>query len=67
MITEIARAKNEAGQDSYLWLHSSGDCILWSSESASHDDDGAHALARWHLTDGQMAELQSVGIVDETA
>jgi hypothetical protein len=57
MIDEIIAAKNEAGEDAFLWLHSSGDCILWPSESSSENDDGHRALGRWQLDEGQMQTL----------
>jgi hypothetical protein len=57
IINEIIAAKNEAGEDAFLWLHSSGDCILWASEAESEGDDGHRALGRWQLDEGQMAAL----------
>lgn len=57
-ITEIIEAKKSAGTDSYLWLHDSGDCILWPDEESSEDDNGANAIERWELTKAQIAELE---------
>lgn len=70
-ITEIIEAKKAAGEDAYLWLHSSGDCILWPSEEASQDDAGAKAIGRWQLTSSEMAEVyasdDTLSEIDETA
>lgn len=66
-ITEIINAKSKAGNEAYLWLHHSGDCILWSSELDSQDDDGLNALARWTLSASEITEILSSGYVDENA
>jgi hypothetical protein len=66
-VAEILAAKESAGDDAYLWLHSSGDCILWPSEDASQDDNGAKALQRWQLTKAQTDELIATGECDDAA
>lgn len=64
-ITEILTAKADAGPDAYLWLHTSGDCILWPSEAEAEGDDGARAIGRWQLDLQQRAALIDTGEVDE--
>ncbi len=64
---EILAAKAAAGDGAYLWLHSSGDCILWPNEAASVNDDGAHALGRWQLNADEAADLADTGEIDEAA
>ena len=50
-IEEILSAKNESGENAYLWLQSAaGDCILWPTEDASENEDSADAIGRWQLT-----------------
>lgn len=66
LIETILEAKAAEGQ-AYLWLHSSGDCILWSSEQDSIEDDGANAVGRWQLSEAEAAELTATGEVDEQA
>lgn len=66
-ITEILNAKKSAGSDAYLWLHDSGDCILWPSEEASQNDDGRNALNRWQLTKAEVSELIDSGECDDVA
>ncbi len=63
-IEEILAAKKEAGDDAYLWLHDSGDCILWPTEESSENDDGKNAIERWQLTDEEIEELEGTGEVD---
>lgn len=64
---QILAAKTEAGADAYLWLHDSGDCILWPNEAASVNDDGARAIDRWQVSADVAAELIESGEIDETA
>ncbi len=64
---EIIKAKRDAGEGAYLWLHDSGDCILWSSEAESAGDDGAKAIERWQVSRDVAAELRDSGEVDENA
>lgn len=66
-VKEILEAKEAAGEDAFLWLHSSGDCILWPTEESSINDDGENAVERWQLTDEEADELLETGEVDETA
>lgn len=64
---EILSAKASAGDDTYLWLHDSGDCILWQSEEDSINDDGTHAVDRWQVGKEVADELIASGEVDERA
>lgn len=57
---KIIAAKTDAGDDAYLWLHDSGDCILWPDEESSVDDDGANAIERWTLTDAERKALRAL-------
>ncbi len=66
-VRAIRAAKGEAGPDGYLWVHDSGDVILWPSEDASEDDNGADALERWHVTATEVDVLVGMGIADEVA
>ena len=65
VVDRILAAKEEAGDDAYLWLHDSGDCILWSTEADSVNDDGARAVARWYLTIDEVDDLIETGEVDD--
>jgi len=67
IVAEILTAKQGAGENAYLWIHDSGDVILWPSESASADDDGANAIARWQVDDQTVDLLIASGQTDETA
>jgi len=65
-IDEILSAKNESGENAYLWLQSAaGDCILWPTEDASENEDSADAIGRWHLTVDEAKALIETGEVDE--
>ncbi len=63
----ILAAKAAAGEEAYLWLHDSGDCILWPSEDDSRNDDGARAIGRWQLAKAEVDGLIDSGEVDEIA
>mgnify|MGYP000987986307 FL=1 len=66
-VRKIIEAKEESGEAAYLWLHDSGDCILWPNEEASEDDDGANAIERWQLAENEMDVLRLMGLVDANA
>ncbi len=57
-VNEILVAIREAGPTAYLWLHDSGDCILWPSESHSVDDDGHRAVGRCQLIPEERRALE---------
>lgn len=61
---EILSAKAQR-DDAYLWLHDSGDCILWPTEESSINDDGKNAIGRWQVSEEVAAELIDSGEVDE--
>ena len=64
---EILSAKAAAGAGAYLWLHDSGDCILWPTKEDSIDDDGKNAIDRWQVSKEVAGELIASGEVDEVA
>lgn len=65
IIAEIKAAKEQVGDEAYLWLHDSGDCMLWESEEDSEDDNGSRALERWQLTKAQASALiETTTLVD---
>lgn len=64
---EILSAKAAAGAGAYLWLHDSGDCILWASKADSENDDGRKAIGRWQVSNEVVGELIASGEVDEVA
>ena len=66
-ISTIIEEKAAAGDTAYLWLHASGDCILWASESDSIDDDGSAAIGRWQLNNEEANSLEKTGMVDGLA
>lgn len=66
-VQKIIAKKKALGPGAYLWLHTSGDCILWASEDLATDDDGARAEARWRLTSAEADELHASREVDELA
>jgi len=66
-VRQVVERKFREGTYAYLWLHSSGDCILWPDEQSSENDDGANAVARWQLSDAEAVELMATNEVDETA
>ena len=63
-VDQILAAKASAGDDAFLWLHDSGDCILWPDEKSSENDDGKNAVGRWQLNAAEVAELDDSGAVD---
>lgn len=68
LIQAILAAKANTGPDAYLWLHTSGDCILWPSESVSENDNGRNAVGRWQrLGKADVEGLIASGEVDEIA
>lgn len=64
---EIMEAKKSAGDDAFLWVHDSGDVILWPNEATSRDDDGARAMRRWHVDADTVADLVESDAADEVA
>ena len=64
---EILEAKAVADPGAYLWVHTSGDVILWPDEASSVNDDGAHAIGRWQVDDAEIAVLIDSGDVDDVA
>ena len=65
-IEEILSAKDESGENAYLWLQSAaGDCILWPTQDASENEDSADEIGRWHLTVDEVNALVETGEVDE--
>lgn len=74
IIDEILTSKADAGPDAYLWLNTSGYCILLTrsplsysrrSGDASQNDDGARAIGRWQLDRRQKESILDSGEVDE--
>lgn len=45
----IIKAKCQAGPDAFLWVHDSGDVILWPSKEESRGDSGLRAVGRWRV------------------
>lgn len=66
-VRKIIDEKEDAGEEAYLWLHDSGDCILWPSKKASEGDDGKNAIDRWQLAENEIDILRLMGLVDENA
>lgn len=66
-VAEILGAKTAAGPSAFLWLHGSGDCILWPDEASAENDPGTRALARWSLDEIGMQALIATGEVDDLA
>jgi len=65
--SDILDRKHEEGQDAFLWVHDSGDVILWPDEHSSENNDGSHAVARWQVGPAAVSELIASGEVDEIA
>jgi len=63
----IIEAKRYEGPDAYLWVHDSGDVILWPDEESSVDDDGANAVERWQVDADTVDALIDSGECDEVA
>jgi len=63
-VAEILIACNAAGPDAYLWVHTSGDVILWPSEAASVNDDGQNAIARWQVEADEVDQLIESGYAE---
>ena len=40
----------QAESDPVLFVHDSGDVILWASEEDAENDDGSRALNRWSVS-----------------
>lgn len=57
-VDDILAAVREAGPTAYLWVHDSGDCILWPNERASRNDDGYLAIGRRTLTPEERRALE---------
>lgn len=38
-----------AGRDAVLYVHDSGDVLLWDSQGAADNDDGTRAIGRWQV------------------
>jgi len=66
-VDEILAAKEDAGADAHLWVHASGDVILWPDEESSKNDAGANAIGRWSVNDATVDALIDSGMVDEVA
>jgi hypothetical protein len=67
VVREVYDAWEAEGPDAFLWLHTSGDCILWACEKDSIDDNGSRAIERWQLTQKQYRLALLLGICDELA
>lgn len=65
LVDDIIEKKRDT--DGFLWLHDSGDCILWPDSDAAENDDGSEAIERWKLSDDDMELLRESGQVDENA
>lgn len=64
---EIIERKHSEGPEAYLWVHDSGDVILWPDEESSKNDDGAHAAERWQVDAETVRYLIDSGEADEVA
>ena len=66
-LSEILAATAAEGSEAHLWVHDSGDVILWPCESDSTGDNGRKAVAGWHVTSATLDQLLDSGEVDEVA
>jgi len=57
LAAEILDKARQAGTEAYLWIHDSGDVILWPDKTSSVDDDGRHAIARWQVDEETAQDL----------
>lgn len=64
---EIIQRKHSEGPDAYLWVHDSGDVILWPDEASSENDGGANAVERWQVDADAVNALIDSGECDEVA
>jgi len=64
---DILARKRQSGVDAYLWVHTSGDVILWPDEASSENDSGARAVARWTVDEAVVDALIDSGECDELA
>jgi len=65
MEAQIIERKRNEGPEAYLWVHDSGDVILWETEAESVDDNGWRAVARWRVDRATLDALIESGEVNE--
>lgn len=61
-VQEIVEAKRRTGEDAFLWLRPSGECVLFESEPASIVYK--NAVCRWDLDAIEHDQLRETGHVD---
>jgi hypothetical protein len=49
-MAEAVKARNNVDGDPVLYVHDSGDVILWANEDDAENDDGSRALERWSVS-----------------